>query len=207
MSDATSSVQSSLAGKLAVRAIEIIRANEAELTKLDQAIGDGDHGINLSRGFGAVAEIADELGAMDFGAALSKAGMTLVMKVGGASGPLYGSALMAMGKATTSVPDSAEEVADMLDTGIGAIMQRGRSDLGAKTMLDVLGPVRDAARSGADIPEIRRVADDALEATRDMLATKGRAAFLGERSVGHLDPGARSSCLLVHMVCDILEES
>ena len=95
----------------------------------------------------------------------------------------------------------------MLDTGIGAIMQRGRSDLGAKTMLDVLGPVRDAARSGADIPEIRRVADDALEATRDMLATKGRAAFLGERSVGHLDPGARSSCLLVHMVCDILEES
>ena len=150
MSDATSSVQSSLAGKLAVRAIEIIRANEAELTKLDQAIGDGDHGINLSRGFGAVAEIADELGAMDFGAALSKAGMTLVMKVGGASGPLYGSALMAMGKATTSVPDSAEEVADMLDIGIGAIMQRGRSDIGAKTMLDVLGPCpgRRAIRSG-----------------------------------------------------------
>jgi dihydroxyacetone kinase-like protein len=187
------------------RAQAAIAGHADELTALDQAIGDGDHGINMRRGFGAISEIAGELSSLSFSAALQKAGITLVMKVGGASGPLYGSALMAMGKAATARPADGEGVAAMLGAGIEAVKARGKSDLGAKTMLDLLGPVHSALAAGAGIAEIRAAADAALEATRPMRATKGRAAFLGERSVGHLDPGARSSALLVHAVCDVLE--
>ena len=175
-----------------------------ELTTLDQAIGDGDHGLNMARGFDAVAAPADELAGLGFGAALQKAGMTLVMKVGGASGPLYGSGLMAMGKA------AAERPADAAGGGSDA-RRRHRGGEGAR---QVGGGRQDhARRAGAGAGGARgrrerrpaRGADAALEATRPMRATKGRAAFLGERSVGHLDPGARSSTLLIHAVCDVLE--
>jgi dihydroxyacetone kinase-like protein len=129
--------------------------------------------------------------------------MTLVMKVGGASGPLYGSLLIAMGKAG---PGS---VAEMFAQGIEAVKKRGRSDVGQKTMVDVLVPTLDALRAGAADGElttkIRAVAAGALAATGPMLATKGRASFLGERSIGHLDPGARSSALLIEAVCDVLD--
>lgn len=184
-----------------------IKAHAEELTSLDQAIGDGDHGINMTRGFGAVAEAAGEIVALPFGKALQKAGMTLVMKVGGASGPLYGSLLMAMGKAGEDVPQSQAELVAMLESGVDAVKMRGKSDAGAKTMLDVLVPVLDALRAadGGLAATARQAADDGLAATRDMLATKGRASFLGERSIGHLDPGARSSALLIHAVCDVLE--
>jgi phosphoenolpyruvate---glycerone phosphotransferase subunit DhaL len=191
---------------LVARSNDVIVEHAGELTELDAAIGDGDHGINLKRGFRAVCDLSDELAAMDFGAALQKAGMTLVMKVGGASGPLYGSALMDMGKAAGGVPDSSKAVAALLDAGIEAVKRRGKSDTGAKTMLDVLVPVQAAIAAGGDIAAVRAAADAAAEATRDMLATKGRAAFLGERSIGHVDPGARSSALLISTVCDILEE-
>jgi dihydroxyacetone kinase-like protein len=134
---------------------------------------------------------------MELGAALQKAGMILVMKVGGASGPLYGSLLIGMGKA-------APEPAAMLTAGVEAVKARGRSDAGMKTMLDVLVPV-EAALAAGELAGLRTSADRGLEATREMRATKGRAAFLGERSVGHLDPGARSAALLVHAVCDVLE--
>lgn len=192
---------------LAGRAREVMETHAEELTALDAAIGDGDHGVNMTRGFRAVADLADELAAMDLGAALKKAGLTLVMKVGGASGPLYGSALMEMGKSTGAVPADAAATATLLDAGISAIKARGRSDAGAKTMLDVLVPVQAAIAAGADVAAVRRVAAEALEATRDMLATKGRAAFLGERSIGHIDPGARSSALLINLVCDVLEDA
>jgi phosphoenolpyruvate---glycerone phosphotransferase subunit DhaL len=182
-----------------------ITAHAAELTALDQAIGDGDHGLNMARGFGAMAAAADEIGALEFGPALQKAGMVLVMKVGGASGPLYGSGLMAMGKAAQGRPEGPAACAALLGAGIEAVKARGRSDAGAKTMLDVLIPVREALEAGADADAVRAAADAALEATRPMRATKGRAAFLGERSVGHLDPGARSAALLVHAVCDVVE--
>jgi dihydroxyacetone kinase-like protein len=176
-----------------------IAAHAAELTALDQAIGDGDHGLNMARGFDAVAAAADELAGLEPGAALQKAGMILVMKVGGASGPLYGSLLMGMGKAAPA------PLSVLLAAGVEAVKARGKSDVGAKTMLDVLGPVADALAAGAGADEVRRTAAAALEATREMRATKGRAAFLGERSVGHLDPGARSAALLVSMTCDVLE--
>ena len=183
----------------------VISAHSEELTALDRPIGDGDHGHNMARGFAAVAAAADEIAALPFGAALHKAGVTLVMKVGGASGPLYGSLLMAMGDAAREMPHSETETATMLAAGIEAVKSRGKSDLGAKTMLDVLIPVQQALASGAPIAEIRATADRSLAATKDMRATKGRAAFLGERSIGHIDPGARSSTLLVHAVCDVLE--
>lgn len=176
-----------------------IAAHADELTRLDQAIGDGDHGLNMRRGFAAIAEAADEIAALAPGAALNKAGMTLVMKVGGASGPLYGSLLMGMGKAAEGDPPA------MLEAGVEAVKKRGKSDAGEKTMLDVLVPVLEALRADGTPPALRAAADAGLAATRDMKATKGRASFLGERSVGHLDPGARSSALLVHAVCDVLE--
>ena len=190
-------------------AVDTIDAHADELTRLDQAIGDGDHGLNMQRGFKAILEAEDEITALPFGQALQKAGMTLVMKVGGASGPLYGSLLMAMGKARAETPGTLDEVADVLAAGIEAVKARGKSDAGAKTMLDVLVPLLTALKSadGDPVSVAREAADDGLAATKDMLATKGRASFLGERSIGHIDPGARSSALLVHAVCDIVEAS
>ena len=182
-----------------------IAAHAQELTALDQAIGDGDHGLNMARGFGAVTAAVDEIAALPFGEALVKAGTTLIMKVGGASGPLYGSLLMGMGKAVSDVPRDRQTIAAMLLTGVGAVKSRGKSDAGAKTMLDVLIPVLEELAAGGGIAEVRSCADAALAATNPMRATKGRAAFLGERSIGHLDPGARSANLLIHAVCDLLE--
>ncbi len=197
------------------RAAGVIAAHMDELTALDQAIGDGDHGLNMKRGFDQVVAARDELSALPPGAALKKAGMTLVMKVGGASGPLYGSLLLGMAKAAG---DGAEldgaRCAAAFAEGVKAVKQRGKSEAGEKTMLDVLVPVQEAFEQGlaealppADlIDRLTAVAEQGLEATRPMRATKGRASFLGERSIGHLDPGAMSSCLLIKEVCAVLGE-
>lgn len=195
--------ESDLIARLIDRCAAAVSDHADELTALDQAIGDGDHGLNMDRGFKAVAEAVDEIAGLPIDKALQKAGMTLVMKVGGASGPLYGSLLMAMGKA------ASDDVAVMLRAGVEAVMQRGKSTAGEKTMLDVLVPVLDAIEGTAGeaaIAAARAAADKGLADTKPMLATKGRASFLGERSIGHLDPGARSSALLVHAVCDVIEE-
>ena len=201
-----------LAARLLDAAVATIREHAEELTALDQAIGDGDHGLNMRRGFDAIAAARDELAHLPLGQALQKAGMVLVMKVGGASGPLYGSLLMAMGKAAPEVPGGPADLAAMLGDGVEAVKKRGRSEAGQKTMLDVLVPALEALRTGATdglgaaelIARVRAAADEGLAATRDMKATKGRASYLGERSVGHLDPGARSSALLIAAVCDVL---
>lgn len=190
-----------------------VRASTDELTELDRAIGDGDHGANLRRGFDAVTELTRELEGMPPGAALQKAGMTLVMKVGGASGPLYGSLLMGIGKALAAAPQSEtpgpSEIADALQAGVDMVRKRGKSDVGEKTMLDVLVPVCEALREGVSqslpvphlLDDVSAAAGRGLESTRALQARKGRASFLGERSVGHLDPGARSSQLIVDSVC------
>lgn len=184
-----------------------ITAHAEELTRLDQAIGDGDHGLNMKRGFDAVAKAAEEIAVLPLDQALQKAGMTLVMTVGGASGSLYGSLLMGMGKAMAERTQTPPALAETLAAGVEAVKKRGKSDVGAKTMLDVLVPVLEALRraDGDAASAARAAADAGLVATRDMQATKGRASFLGARSVGHLDPGARSSALLVHAVCDVFE--
>lgn len=178
-----------------------IAANAEELTRLDQAIGDGDHGSNMARGFQAIAAQREALAALAPGDALQKAGMVLVTTVGGASGPLYGSLLMGIGKGMKAGKSPAEAFAE----GVESVKRRGKSDVGAKTMLDVLVPVQEAFQAGTGAAELRRIANESREATKPMQATRGRASFLGERSIGHYDPGATSSCLLIQAVCDVLE--
>lgn len=198
-----------LMARLIAQTTATIVAHSDELTKLDQAIGDGDHGINMKRGFEAIAGAAEEICALDLGPALQKAGMTLVMSVGGASGPLYGSFLMAMGKAMPAAPGGPSDVAEAFAQGVAAVAKRGKSQAGEKTMLEVLLPVAEALSrlpDGGSLQALRDAADAGLAATKDMKATKGRASFLGDRSIGHLDPGARSSAILVHTVCDVLED-
>jgi len=178
-------------------------AHADELTSLDQAIGDGDHGSNMARGFQAIAAQREALGELELGDALQKAGMILVTTVGGASGPLYGSLLMGIGKGLKAGKGTTEALAE----GVESVRRRGKSDVGAKTMLDVLVPTLEALRGGASPAELRGTATASREATRPMQASRGRASFLGERSIGHYDPGATSSCLLIHAVCDALETS
>jgi dihydroxyacetone kinase-like protein len=182
-----------------------IIAHSEELTALDQAIGDGDHGLNMKRGFEAVLAKADELAGKPMGEALKALGMELVMKVGGASGPLYGSLFMGMGKVMAGEPGDRAALLAALEAGIADVEKRGKATTGQKTMLDVLVPVAGAIRSGADIAGVRKAALEAAQATVPMLATRGRASFLKERSVGHMDPGARSSELIISAVCDVLE--
>lgn len=180
-------------------------AHAEELTSLDQAIGDGDHGINMKRGFEAVLADIDGLATSPLPDALRAIGMALLMKIGGASGPLYGTLFMTLGKELPAQP-SAEEVARALAAAIAAIKARGKSETGEKTMLDVLAPVQaELAGGGAELAaRLRRRAFDAAAATTPMKALRGRASFLGERSIGHMDPGARSSCLMVAAICDVI---
>ncbi len=198
-------------GRFIDAAAVAIREHAAHLTELDRAIGDGDHGINMQRGFDAVAEVRDEICGLPLPDALHKIGMTLVMKVGGASGPLYGSFFMAMGKAAPESLSGVAEAATALQAGVDGVKRRGKSEAGEKTMLDVLVPVTEALEAAAAegvgldmvLAQLREAAGRGLDSTRAMLATKGRASFLGERSVGHIDPGARSSQILVDCACDI----
>jgi phosphoenolpyruvate---glycerone phosphotransferase subunit DhaL len=191
---------------------EAISANTDRLGDLDRAIGDGDHGLNMQRGFAAITDQRADLSALPLPAALEAMGRALIMNVGGASGPLYGSLLVAMGRAAAREDGS---VTALLEEGVAAVKKRGKSDRGSKTMLEVLVPVQlawvAAQAEGLAIDEalnrLRRSAEEGLESTRPMLATRGRAAFLRERSIGHLDPGACSSCLLVNAVCGVLLES
>ncbi len=182
-----------------------IIAAEPELTQLDSAIGDADHGLNMKRGFEAILADKDRLAALSLPEALKAAGMMLVMKVGGASGPLYGTLLMGLGKALPAEPSYAD-LCDAFSSAIEAVKARGKSDFGAKTMLDVLGPVRAAlTETPPDFAAIRALAAASAEATIPMQAKRGRASFLGERSIGHMDPGARSSQILITALCDVLE--
>jgi len=190
-------------------AAEKVIASAPELTALDQAIGDGDHGTNMKRGFEAVLGKLDSIGAQPLDEAFKTIGKTLVMTVGGASGPLYGSFFLAAGEALSGSKHLPDDLAEVFGRGVGAVSARGRSQAGEKTMLDVLVPVLETLKSEAGRPDlverVRTTASEAVERTVPMRATKGRASFLGERSVGHVDPGARSSCVLLQAVCDTLE--
>jgi len=181
-------------------------ANAEELTDLDRAIGDGDHGANMRRGFEAVLAAVDELSSKNLGESLKGVGTTLVMKVGGASGPLYGTLFLSLGKSLTD-EISREQVAEAFATAIEAVKARGKSDVGQKTMLDVFFPVLGVLREGGqDLPaRLKATAKLAAEKTIPMKAIRGRASFLGERSIGHMDPGARSSALIVDAVADVME--
>jgi len=185
-----------------------IEAEKAFLTELDNVIGDGDHGINLARGFGEVEKKLPTLGEKEPGDVLKTVGMTLVSTVGGASGPLYGTGFMKMGaalkgKAEVTVPDFLEG----FQAAIDGIMMRGRSTRGEKTMLDAMIPAKEAMESAWNEAQDAKAAFAAgvaaawkgVEFTKTIAATKGRASYLGERSIGHQDPGATSFTMLLEV--------
>ncbi|WFP76481.1 dihydroxyacetone kinase subunit DhaL [Mesorhizobium sp. WSM4906] len=192
--------------RLIAAAADTIAAHADELTALDQAIGDGDHGLNMKRGFEAVRAEAEAITAKPLPDALKAVGTKLVMTVGGASGPLFGTLFMALGKELPPTPDRAALTA-ALGKAIEAVSARGKSQPGQKTMLDVLQPVYEALRQGKTASEIAEAADRAAEATVPMKALRGRASFLGERSIGHMDAGARSTALLVRAVAEAIEDN
>ena len=180
-------------------------AHTEELTALDAAIGDADHGLNMKRGCEAVLAEIEALSAKPLPEALKAIGLTLVMKVGGASGPMYGTLFMTLGKELNGEP-SAVDAGVALGAAVDAMKQRGKAELGQKTMLDVLAPIADALKAGeASTTDIRERARSLAEATIPMKATRGRASFLGDRSIGHMDPGARSSEIMIGAICDVLE--
>lgn len=178
-----------------------ISAHAEELTALDSAIGDGDHGYNMKRGVEAVLGDIEAIATKPLPDALRAIGTKLVMTVGGASGPLYGTLFLTLGK---ELGASGDDFAGALKKAVDAVAARGKSEQGQKTMLDVLYPVAGAVEAGRPPSEIVALADISAEATRDIKALRGRASFLGERSIGHVDPGARSSALIVEAVAGVL---
>ncbi len=193
---------------------QVLHENREYLTQLDSPIGDADHGINMDRGFKAVMDKLPTVANMDIGSILKTVGTTLVSTVGGASGPLYGTAFLRAGMATAGKYELYEaDYTTMLEAALEGIRARGKAQPGEKTIVDALTPALTAAREaqakGLDISHITRSASDAAEAgmkaTIPMLATKGRASYLGERSIGHQDPGATSSWLMLKTLADTCE--
>jgi phosphoenolpyruvate---glycerone phosphotransferase subunit DhaL len=172
-----------------------------ELTALDQAIGDGDHGLNMKRGALAIQAKLPEWAGQSLNDQLKAAGMTCMSTIGGSSGPVFGTLLVTLAKELPAAPQAAE-LAQALAAGIAALTRLGKAEIGQKTLLDVLDPVRRALADGADKTTVRRVADDACAATAHLQAIKGRASFLGERALGHVDPGSRSTALIIAAICD-----
>jgi phosphoenolpyruvate---glycerone phosphotransferase subunit DhaL len=196
------------------RTADVLHENRTYLTDLDSAIGDADHGINMDRGFSAVRDKFPTMATMDISTRLRTVGSTLVSTVGGAGGPLYGTAyLRAAGVAAGKQELSSADVVAILEAFLGGIVARGKAQPGEKTMVDALTPALASARQaldeGATLAQITRraatAAEEGMKATIPMLATKGRASYLGERSIGHQDPGATSSWLILRSLAEACE--
>ncbi|MBV9788958.1 MAG: dihydroxyacetone kinase subunit L [Chloroflexi bacterium] len=201
-----------------IRFIETIAARVKEqrayLTELDSAIGDADHGINLDRGFSAVLAKLPTVADKDIGTILKTTGMTLVSTVGGASGPLYGTAFL---RASMALADRYEfnedDLVAALEAALEGIMMRGKAQRGEKTMIDTIAPAIDALKTArsrdvdahAALRESLAAAEAGMKSTIPMLATKGRASYLGERSIGHQDPGATSAYLIATVLVETVE--
>lgn len=192
---------------------DVIEKNADEVTALDQAIGDGDHVTNLQRGIQALKTQRDEFTQLDWVSAWQKIGMTLMSSIGGASGSLYGTLFIALSKAAHEQSSlDLKSFAEVFSKGVDAVKQRGKAEAGEKTMLDVYIPVaeylRTAAADSVALPDIlanvSQVAIAGMESTRDMVATKGRASFLEERSRGHIDAGAKTAQLMICAIVDVL---
>ena len=186
-----------------------------ELTALDQAIGDGDHGLNMRRGALAIQAKLGELAGLSLNEALRMMGLTCMSTIGGSSGPVFGTLLVTLAKELPD-PPSAPALAAALDAAIKALTRLGKAEVGQKTLLDVLDPVRavlggvgalDDHGHTADglLARVRQCGFDSAQATAQMDAIKGRASFLGDRALGHVDPGSRSMALIIAAVCDILQ--
>ncbi len=193
-----------------------IEQNKDYLTELDAAIGDADHGINMDRGFKKVMSQLPSVADKDIGSILKSVSMTLISSVGGASGPLYGTFFL---RASTVAVDKQqltdEEIVSLLQSGLDGLLQRGKAQLGDKTMVDVLSPSVDAFAQAvgegkdtlAAMQQAVVAAEQAMKDTIPMLAKKGRASYLGERSVGHQDPGATSAYLMLKCLLATLEKA
>lgn len=191
---------------------QAILDHEADIEALDREIGDGDHYLNIKRGCATVLAMHDELAPLAPDAALQKIGMKLLSTIGGASGPLIASFFLAMAKSIKEHgSDSLPPIATAFAAGVDAIKQRGKADVGEKTMLDVLIPVANTFTQLAAqnterqtlLNTIKQTAETGMLSTRDMIASKGRAAFLGERAIGHIDPGAKSCQVMINAVCNL----
>jgi phosphoenolpyruvate---glycerone phosphotransferase subunit DhaL len=192
---------------------DLVAEHKNLLTELDSAIGDADHGANMDRGMRAAVAAIDGAPPASPAALTKQVGMTLVSTVGGASGPLYGTLFLRMGPALGDAGDvGAPAVAAALRAGLGGVVARGKAEPGDKTIVDALTPACDALdealEAGASLPDAlaaaRRAADAGRDATTPMQARKGRASYLGERSIGHQDPGATSAALLVQALADVV---
>jgi len=189
-------------------AADTVADHRVELIQLDRVIGDGDHGENLARGFTAVLAALEQSTPDSPSAVLKTVASTLISKVGGAAGPLYGTAFL---RASAAVKDKAElgpaDVLAALTAALGGVVARGKAEPGDKTMVDALDPAVKAAAAGESVAEVLALAADAAEkgadATVPLVARKGRASYLGERSADHMDPGARSTSLLLRAFAEV----
>ncbi len=188
----------------------VIDNNAPEIEKLDQEIGDGDHIFNVQRGIKLVIESEPILKNLSMSKALNQIAMKILSGIGGSSGALFGTLFMTMAK-VSNIDDGIDykKAINMFVDGVEAVKQRGKADVGEKTMMDVLIPVSNCLKEGVekdiDLKDLMRktieTAEKGMLSTKNLLATKGRASFLGERSKGHIDPGARSSQLMIKTVC------
>jgi phosphoenolpyruvate---glycerone phosphotransferase subunit DhaL len=192
----------------------VIEAQRDHLTQLDAAIGDADHGINLARGFSAITVALDQAATPTPGSVLILAGSTLISKVGGASGPLYGMALRQAGKSLGDTVDaSLPDLAASLEAALAGVQKLGAAREGEKTMVDALAPavaallkaISEGAAADAALGAAAQAAADGAQATISMQALKGRASYLGPRSVGHEDPGAASTALIIGALRDVAQ--
>ncbi|WP_339282672.1 dihydroxyacetone kinase subunit DhaL [Oceanobacillus sp. FSL K6-3682] len=190
-----------------VKANEYMQENKGYLTELDQAIGDSDHGINMSRGFQEVVKKLEQSSYDDVATVFKDVAMTLMSKVGGASGPLYGTAFLKLSMAVKG-KDTVDkgDISAGLDAAAQGIQQRGKSTTGEKTMVDVWVPVVSwwNEQSEIDAADLEKTAEEAMESTKPMKATKGRASYLKEKSVGHIDPGSASSYYIFKSLAEVL---
>jgi phosphoenolpyruvate---glycerone phosphotransferase subunit DhaL len=208
------SITPALLPELILAIVNTITENADEVTALDQAIGDGDHVVNLQRGLNALQIQSEQFITLDWATAWQKIGMTLMSTVGGASGSLYGTLFISMSKAARDKPLDLIVFAQTFVQGIESMKQRGKSDVGEKTMLDVLIPIANTLSQAAEnrlspaeiFQILPSVAIIGMESTRDMLATKGRASFLDERSRGHIDAGAKTAQLMICALIAVLEK-
>ncbi len=194
------------------RAAEVLKENKEYLTELDSAIGDADHGINMDRGFQTIVKKVPSVEDKDAGTILKTAGMALVSSVGGAGGPLYGTAFMQAGMAVAGKHELvAEDILAAIEAALQGVMMRGKGKPGEKTMIDAIDPaiqaMREALENGAGtekaLEKATAAAEQGMKDTIPMLAMKGRASYLGERSIGHQDPGATSSYLLIRTMYEM----
>ncbi|MCV9966623.1 dihydroxyacetone kinase subunit DhaL [Pararhizobium sp. BT-229] len=191
--------QAALTRRVIAACRDVIVEHEAYLCDLDCAIGDGDHGTNMRRGLEALTGESEHLATVPFSEAMIAAGTVLVMSIGGAAGPLYGTLLMEIGKGMAADPSAA--FADVFQQAVAAVARRGKSSPGEKTLLDVLYPLSDALIEQMPLSLLAEESQGFANKTIDMKALRGRASFLGERSIGHMDPGAASCALLCATIC------